>query len=227
VLLATSGDAIDIAFPQLESGTTPTSYYPGTRPLGYIDNWQSYTLDTGNVLCCPEPAVTLRGWTAAQAASAYSYGGGAFARVWFPQTSAYGLRVDIVDSNNLQGYLEAVRMVAAPYWATGYNPNEVKFTPSDTTIVSRLDSGDQWADFGKFYGKLQLTLSAMAPADRPTFVSMLRNNKGYPILISVFPQNGDTTLERDCMFYGRRVDDSDITLQAALVYNSSLKLESI
>ena len=74
---------------QLEVGARATSYYPsgssvGVRPAGYIDAWQSYDYDSGWVPACPWPPARLRGYTAAQAASAYADGGGTYARHWLP-----------------------------------------------------------------------------------------------------------------------------------------------
>lgn len=227
IQLATSGDSVDIAYGQIEVGSVATSYYPGTRPLGYIDGWQSYTYDSGAVQCAPEPAVTLRGWTAAQSASAYAFGGGSFARVWIPQTSAYGLRIDIVDNSNVQGYIEAARWVVGPYWSATYNPSAVSFGIVDTTDIKRTDGGDQVTDAGTVYRTLSISLSMMAQADRAPFIALVRNSRVYPMLVSVFPEQADIGLERDTALYGRRTKNTDISIQYAYAYTSSVELESI
>jgi hypothetical protein len=46
------------------AGPVTGSYYPSgnavaTRPTGYIDSWQSYDYDSGLVLACPAPALTV------------------------------------------------------------------------------------------------------------------------------------------------------------------------
>lgn len=214
---------------QLEVGSVATSYYPGaaTRPLGYIDGWQSYAYDSGAVACCPETPIKLRGFTAAQSASAYAYGGGATARVWLAPTQALGLAVDIVDNNNLQGYIEAARFVTGNYWSTTYNPSAVTFGAVDTTTLGRTDAGDQTADVGIVYSKLSMNMSMMPQADHGPLINLLRNSKVYPILVSVFPQQADALLERDTMIYGRRSKDSDVAIQYGFAYSTTLEVESI
>jgi hypothetical protein len=180
------------------------------------------------VLACPAPAVTLRGWTAAQAASAYAYGGGAYARMWLPAAQqAYGMTIDIVDTNNLQGYVEAARLVAGPYWSPTYNASDASMTVVDTTELYRTDAGDQGANAGYTYRRVPINLSAMPAADRAALVSILRNSRAYPILLSVFPGSSDLALERDNMVYGRRSKDSDVAIQYAAAYSTTIEIEEI
>jgi hypothetical protein len=216
---------------QAEAGPAATSYYPtssaaATRPLGYIDSWQSYTYDSGQVLACPAPAVVLRGWTAAQAASAYAYGGGSYARTWLPTAvQAYGMAVDIVDVGNLQGYVEAGRLVSGPYWSPTYNASKASMTVIDTTELYRTDAGDQGAAAGHAYRRVPIDLSLMPASDRTAFVNFIRSSRAYPVLLSVFPESDDLELERDHMIYGRRSKDSDIAIEYASAYSTTVEIE--
>ncbi|HBI69615.1 MAG TPA: hypothetical protein DDZ22_11520 [Massilia sp.] len=218
---------------QLELGQRVTSYYPTTttaqtRPVGYIDAWQSYDYDSGWVLACPAPAVELEGFTAAQAASAYAYGGGAYARHWLPQQmDATGLAVDIADPDNLQGYIEAACMVAGPVWSPRYNASGTSVSVIDRTEVSRSAAGDQLADPGTLSRKVPVDLRAMPEEDRARFLDLVRNSRAHPILMSVFPEHPDLALERDFMVYGRRTKDSDIAYQFAGAYSTTLEIEEI
>jgi hypothetical protein len=234
---ATLGNAAwEIFGAQSEVGTSASSYYPTTgapaqRPLGYIDTWQSYDYDSGWVLACPAPAVKLRGFTAAQAASAYAYGGGAYARHWMPAPkAAVGLAVDIADPNNLQGAPEAACMVAGPVWAPAHRlsgASNVTMTNTDTTSIYRTDSGSQRADAGYTYRTLPIDVSLVAAQDRADFVSILRNSRAYPILVSVSTGVADLALERDNLVYGRRAKDSDVAMQYALAYSTTIPIEEI
>ncbi len=243
------GSPIDITLriglPQLEQGRAPTSPIktsgatvtraadlasspPGIRPAGYIDAWQSYDYDSGLVPACPAPAVKLRGWTAAQAASAYAYGGGTCARHWMPTPAlATGMAVDIADPGNLQGYVEAACLVAGPYWSPKYNASGASFTSVDTTELYRNGAGGQGAEAGYTYRKLPVELELMPPSDRAAFVNIVRNSRAYPILISVYPEVADLALERDHMIYGRRVKDSEMSIQYALAYSTTIEVEEI
>jgi len=212
-----------------------SSYYPNnsggtsTRPIGYRDNWQTPagSYDSGWVPACPAPATRLRGFTAAQAASAYAYGGGACARHWFSQVEASLLIVDLADPNNLQGYIEAACLVAGPVWSPRYNASATSVSLLDRTELSRSAAGDQLADAGTISRKVPVDLRAMPEADRAKFLALVRNSRAYPILLSVFPEHPDLELERDFIVYGRRTKDSDIAYQFAGAYSTTLEIEEI
>jgi hypothetical protein len=214
------------------AGPETGSYYPsassaGTRPAGHIDGWQSYDYDSGLVLACPAPAVRLRGFTPAQAASAYAYGGGAYARHWLPvEVAARAMVVDIHDPDNLQGYIEAGCMVAGPFWSLTYNASAASVGMVDRTAITR-GGGGQLVDPGTMSRKVPVELRAMPPADRATFMNLLRNSRAHPILLSVFPMHADAELERDFMVYGRRTKDSDIAYLYANAYSTTLEIEEI
>lgn len=217
---------------QLTTGAL-SSYYPvtsaaATRPLGYIDTWQSYAYDSGAVLACPAPAITLRGWTAAQSASAYAYGGGACARLWLPSAvSAYGMAIDIVDTNNLQGYLEAARLVCGPYWSPTYNTSSLSETFVDAAIHTRTDAGDLWTDASTIHKKVPIDMEFMPATDRATLANILRASRAYPIFLSVFPGIADLELERAHTVYGKRMSDSEVQVQMAILYGTKIEVESI
>ncbi len=219
---------------QFEYGLLST-YYPNntggtsTRPIGYTDNWQTPagSYDSGWVPACPAPAIRPRGFTAAQAASAYAYGGGACARHWFGQVEASLLIVEISDPNNLQGYLEAACLVAGAAWSPKYNASATSVSLLDRTELSRSAGGDQLAEPGTISRKVPVDLRAMPEADRAKFLALVRDSRAYPILLSVFPQHPNLALERDFTVYGRRTKDSDIAYQFAGAYSTTLEIEEI
>lgn len=211
-----------------------SSYYPNntggtaTRPPGYNDAWQTgYGYDSGWIAACPAPALRPRGFTAAQAASAYAYGGGACARHWFNQVNASTLIVDIADPDNLQGYVEAACLVAGPVWSPKYNASGTSGSIVDRTQISRSAAGDPLPDPGTISRKVPVDLRKMSPADRAKFLEVVRNSRAYPILLSVFPEHVDLALERDHMLYGHRTKDSDVAYQFSAVYSTTIEIEEI
>jgi hypothetical protein len=228
--IANSGDAIDVCFAQLEAGSVATSYYDGTRPLGYIDSWQAYSYDSGQVLACPAAAVRLRGFTAAQAATAYAFGGGACARHWLPTLQqAYGLAVDIVDLNNVPGYIEAAFLAAGPYWEATTNPDYgVSITHVDSSKNDRNDAGDLISDAGTMSKKLSLPMSFMGPTDQNALWSILRGSGiRYPLFASLFPENPDLELERKFQVYGKFVQLPAMVLPRFNYASATVEIESV
>jgi len=181
--------------------------------------------DSGFVPACPAPALVPRGWTPVQAASAYAYGGGAHARVWFAERAYRGYTIDLVDANNLQGYIEAARLIIGAYWSPAYNASEASMTPVDTTVLYRTDAGDQAADAGHIYRQVSIDMSAMPAADRTACARFLRNSRAYPILLSLFPESQDLELERDNAIYGRRAQDSELAIQNSVTYGTKIAIE--
>ena len=198
------------------------------RVRGYADSASTVlAFDTGPQPACPAPAARLRGWTAAQAASAYAYGGGALARAWFPEAQVRRIVIDLADPNNLQGYLEAACLVVAPYFSTKYNASDLSMTWVDTTDLYRKASGAQGADQGFKFRRLSIDLSLMPPADRAVANNILRQSRALPILVSLFPGSSDFALENDNTAYCRRPDDSEMTTRFALAYSTTIKIEEI
>ena len=184
-------------------------------------------LDTGVALACPPPAVQLDGWPAAKAASAYAYGGGAYARIWFAPTSWRKFVIDLVDTNNLQGYIEASKLVVGPYWSPADNPSSASATDVDATTHYRTAAGDLLSRASTVHKKAAIELEYMPAADRATLANILRGSRARPVFFSLYPGHPDLELERDNMFIGKRMTDSESVVQAAIRYGTKLEVESI
>ncbi|WP_323142708.1 phage head spike fiber domain-containing protein [Massilia phyllosphaerae] len=228
---ASAGDVVHIFGAQVESGAL-SSYFSsgasqGVRPAGYIDAWQSYDCDTGLVPACPAPAIQLEGWTAAQSASAYAYGGGAYARAWFPETQFRAFAIDLVDTNNLQGYIEASKLVIGRYWSPPYGLTSVSATDVDATTHYSTAAGDLPSRASTISKEISIEMSALAPADRARLASILRASRAYPIFVSVRTGDPDLDAERAHTVLGKRMGDSEVALQAAERYGSKVTVRSI
>jgi len=221
----TTGEPIGcVALPYCNLSPTAT-----IRVRAYASNGTTVLYDSGvtPLPACPAPAARPRGFTAAQAASAYSNGGGACARHWFSQVTAFKVIVDIADPSNLQGYIEAACMVVGPYWSPQYNASDAPLTIVDSSKHERTAAGGLVTDPGFIFRKVPVDLSCMPPADRETFIGLLRNSQAYPILLSVFPGDADTARERDYTVYGKRSQDSAVAIKYASAYSSTLYVEEL
>lgn len=229
--VANAGDVVHVFGAQVESGAL-SSYFPsgsaaGVRPAGHIDAWQSYDCDTGVVTACPAPAIVLEGWTAAQSASAYAYGGGAYARAWFPATQFRAFAIDLVDTNSLQGYIEASKLVIGECWSPPYGVSAASYTDVDSATHYSTAAGDLLSHASTISKEVSIDLSALAPVDRAKFGAILRASRAYPIFISVFASHADLELERAHTALGKRMGDSEVALQAALRYGTKITVRSI
>lgn len=178
-------------------------------------------------LACPAPARAPRGYTAAQSASAYFNGGGAQARIWFAPVAFRKYVIDIVDTANLQGYIEAARLVVSTYWQAEYGATAAPLRISDSTQLFDNAAGGQMARAGYIRREVEIDLQYMTEADRNIFVGILMNSRSYPILLSAFTGHSSASVERDYLVYGRRPDDSDVSMQYATTYATKVKVVEI
>jgi hypothetical protein len=191
------------------TATRRVRLYSGAPGVGLV-------LDTGTGLACPAPARELEDWTPAQAASAYANGGGAHAFGYFAPTLAKSFVIDIVDTNNLQGYFEAAGALwVGAYWELEYGATGATFAPIDSTVITRDGAGGQIARAGTIHRKLPIDLGYMGAIDRTRFVDLAMNSRSSPILVDVLHTTSDLALRRDAMIIGRRSEDSEIALQFA------------
>lgn len=183
--------------------------------------------DTGVVLACPAPAIQLHGWTAAQAASAYAYGGGAWARIYFASWAVQRLVIDLVDTSNVQGQIEAALGVIGAHWSPARTVADAPWTLVDASTHYRTDAGDLLTDAGIVHKRIPLDLGRFLAPDRAVLARILRNSRAHPIFVSVFPSAADLELERDYTIYGKRSQDSEIAIQYAIAYSTTVELEEI
>jgi hypothetical protein len=241
------GSTLWCSLGQVQVGAYPDSYIPtttaavtraadiatstlATRPAGYIDAWQSYSYDSGMLPACPAAAAAVDGFTPLQAASAYGNGGGAYARHWLPApVPALGLAIDIKDPANLQGYVEAGRLVAGDYWSPANNPDYgASVTIMDASTHARSDAGDLWTDFGTRARKMPLQLSALPAADRTALLGIVRRNgMSGAMLASLFPESADLELERDHTIFGRLSSVSAMSIPYFDLYSMPLEIEEL
>lgn len=227
----TSGQNVYITRLQLESGAVPTSYYPAptaaaVRPLGHMDAWQSYDLDSGWINPCPASEVT----PATMGANGYAYGEGTHARAWLAAPAAVrALRVEISDPGNPGGYIEVARLVCGNYWEPEFNPDYgASVQPVDSSTNFRNGAGDLMSDVGTRSDKLSLSMSWLKPADRAALLRILRGNGiTRPAFVSLFPNHSDPLLEQDHQVFGKLVETPAMSLPSYNIAAATLQIESV
>lgn len=202
------------------------------RVRGYAELADAVPLfDTGAVDACPAPVLGLWNWGSQPLGSnAFAYGGGTYGRVWIPTPGAVKkLVVDVDDSTNPAGYIEASRLVCGGYWSPLENADYgAPATPVDTSKHYRNDAGDLRTDVGARYRKQSVALSGMSPADRATFWSIvLGNGMPRPIFFSLYPNDQDAKLEQERQIYGKLSTLAALSTPSFQRYASSLDFEEI
>lgn len=156
--------------------------------------------DTGLILACPAPAIDLMGnWTPALAASAYAYGGGAHARAWFDNVLVRRLVIDVVDTANLQGYIECGRIfVGAQFSPTETADYGAPITSDDASTSYRDDAGNL-RHYRSFKSKkASIDLSHLSPPDRSAvWAARVALGTTEPFVYALHPGVADVELERD------------------------------
>jgi hypothetical protein len=186
-------------------------------------------LDTGTKLCAQGLPMSLYGMSAAQAASAYSYGGGTVARCFFTAVSVRKVVIDIVDGANLQGYLEAARLVIGDCFSTKYNVSYgLETTWEDSTENKRTDAGNLVSDLGYKYKAVKADLEVMSPSERAAWWKLTGFcGTGVPVFFSVETDNVDKQAELDYSVYGKFSKVSTVAAKSYLIYSSPLEIEGI
>lgn len=201
------------------------------RVRGYSDAaGTAQVFDTGAILACPWPVIKLLGsWTAATAASAYAYGGGAHARSWFANEMVKRIDVDLVDVGNLQGYLEVARIFAGDAWSPSqnadYNPG---LTPGGTGEAFRDGAGGRRTRRGTKSRKMSVALSHMNEADRAAMWGVLAaNGIEIPFIFSLYPNDTYPARERDHQMYCGLVATAAMRRPNFAEHATALELETV
>ncbi len=186
----------------------------------------SPVLDTTVLSGGTAAAKVLRGFTDMEASSAYAYGGGNSQRLYFTQATGKWVVINIVDTANLQGYIETSRLIIGKYWSPVINAEYgVGLTYTDETTHKITGASDLTSVLGIRKRKLKFTLTKMRETDRNLLMSMIRSNgKGYPFFMSFFPGDSVKELERDYEGWWKLSDVSEMMLEFIDMQNMGLEL---
>lgn len=195
----------------------------------YSDTGTTLVYNTMPQLCAQGAAPQLFGLSAAQSSSAYAYGGGVCAGLWIPATNVRKLVIDIVDTANLQGYIEAARLVIGNYFTTKYGAEYgAEISMEDNSVNTRSDSGSLKSDIGCRYKKLTLSLPVLTPEDRAALWKLVSYcGIVAPVFVSVFPENEDKDLEQAYSVYGKFSSVSVMSASSYEIYSAPLEVEGL
>lgn len=187
-------------------------------------------VDVGPSLACAYARLGLWPWgTVPLGVNAFSYGGGAYGRLYITPGAYEKLVIDIVDDDNPAGYVEAARLITGAWWSPEYNAVQgAAAAVNDTTSNSRSQAGDLRSDVGTVSRSVDLSLDAIAPADRPRLWNILRGSASSgPVFISVYPEHADAELEQAHQLYGKLASAKTISAPLYGLFSAPLEVEEI
>jgi hypothetical protein len=185
--------------------------------------------DTTALPCCPYSSKAAFGWDVnTPGLATFSRGGGVYASLFFTGGTVSKVIIDISDSTNLAGYIEAACLVVGDYWEPLHGtPRGIQVGYEDSSVNSRSSGGDYLSEIQPMNKKMSFLLTTFNEADRQTFMKILRNNsKTYPIYISAMQGFGGD-LEQEYQIYGKLLDNQLMTLQLIYKYNSTISIGEI
>lgn len=195
----------------------------------------SITIDgvpvVSSLLACPYQALGDWDWGALPlGVNAYSYGGGTYARAWFPQQSGTIIVITITDTNNTAGYIECSRLIIGSYWSPQYNTSfGMGVGSKDLSTSERTESGDLVSNRGIRYNSMTFDLKWLTAADRVQFTGILRGGGiPTPLFISLFPDNSEEwAKEQTYQIYGKFPQLASITHPIFGMYSTQIEIEEI
>jgi hypothetical protein len=237
---AKSVNCIILPFCNLTSAATITVKYYASAPSTnsadppVMTGTPTATL-ANTVLCSPWNTLNIPDWgTLVNSSNSYAYGGGTYAVVYFTSTSVQHLSLEITDTRTgADKYIEVSRILVGTYYAPVYNTSfGIEHEYKDLTDNVRTEAGDLLSSRMPRYNTLKFDLRAMDQTDRQEFSKLLiTNGKSRAIFISIFPENGSTTVlreqERVHMIYGKLVDPPTIQYFAPGLYTTSINIEEV
>lgn len=183
-----------------------------------------------STLCSASAAIKVAGLTLTQSASAYNYLGGTSVVVYFPlRTDVKKVVINIADASNLQGYLEAARLVVGAYYTPDHDAEVgATMTPLDTTTTTRSDAGSLKREIGTKSKNITFDLATMQASDRQNIWRIVSYcGTAYPVWVSLYPENTDKNLEHAYTIYGCFSKLSGISAKAFGVFGTSLEVDGI
>lgn len=201
------------------------------RVRGYTNVADTTPLfDTGTVLACAYQPLGMWDWGLQPfGVNAFSHGGGAYANVWIAQNWAKKLVIDLADSANTAGYIEASRLVIGSYWSPSINADYgAQITMVDSSKHQRNDAGDLMTDIGTRSRKISLNLTNMNATDRLRMTDIIRGNgMPQPLYFSLFPESDDSSLEQTYQIYCKLAAISAMAISFVSAYSAPIELEEI
>lgn len=134
-------------------------------------------------------------WGGSNIFSGWAY---AFTTLWFDEVTARSFQLDLTDTANPDGYLQASRLVVGPYFEPLINADYgLSMSWEESSTQQRTDGGTLRTDAFDPYRRWSFGLSHLDPDERATLTEIVRKvGLRQDFFLSCFPEAGGE-LERD------------------------------
>ena len=188
------------------------------------------TYDSGDFLPCPPKQFGSFDWGREElGANFYAYSGQLrYAYHWLPDAvEADRLQVVISDTHNPDGYLEAARLVIGNHWSPETTADlGVQLDVADLSSTVRSASGDYVSRPGTRHKTLSFSLSALLPDEAAKLAGLIaRAGTTKPVLVSLYPEHEDSSLEQAYQIYGSQPKTSPTAINSFNAYRQQISLE--
>lgn len=179
----------------------------------YTNNAATILAATSGARIATPGSNNMWNWNPPLNANTFAFGGVNKTTVWFPQeySNIRAVKITLADSStNTLGYIDCARLVIGSHWEPKQNVQNgsLQMSPQDTSTTTRTDAGDLISSRSIVYDTLSLSTAYLPEADRASFYRILKQGSSKYVLLSVFPNTNNSTLEADHTIYGRLAQTS-------------------
>lgn len=196
-----------LAFTNFTAGAT-------IRARVYAEQADSTAIrDSGVVAGCAYAPLGQFSWGLTNlGVNAFRFGGASYARVYFTGSAGKKLTLDVVDTVNPAGFLEAGCAIAGTYWSPDCNPEYgAEMILQYQAQHSRSDFGDLRTERRAKNRGLKMNLNWIkTAADQLQMHSILMQGMETPMWVSLFPEDLNPVLEQRHQIYSKLVGDTSI-----------------
>ena len=208
-------NAVALPFCNLTSSAT-------MRVRGYTNLADgSPAFDTTALACCAYVAGAFKNTGVAY----FDRGGGVYVSLFFTGSAVKKLVIDLADSTNAAGYIEAGCLVIGDYWQPDYNPDwGLGIGWKDLSTHERSDNGSPKTDIKPRHKTISMSLSSMSETDKTTMLGIMRNwGVSNPIYFCLFPD----APTQDNQIYGKLSQLGQLSFDFINRYKTSIEIEEI
>lgn len=147
--------------------------------------------------------------------------------LWFDAVVAISFDLELIDTANPDGYLQAARMVLGDTFEPFRNMDfGLSFSWREQSKQMRTEGGTLRTDAREAFRRLRISLSRLTPAERVLVTDKMRRiGLRNDFFISCFPESADSTLERDYAGMFKLVEIPEIVHPMYDVFNTTLTIE--